>query len=204
MSGRLRCSMLPSPYGSGLGLRCSTFRGHLCVRLRCGPVTRSHPYDDSVDGLQVIGFPPPCHPSYKASGFCLGGSIPAERASLFAGRTSVRRVFPDTAPRLAFQIGPSRNPGRSSLLPAYPSRNPGLPPSFVLATRSDSAAVLRRRPPASPSTTMRATAAALPQGPLRSGYAMKVLTTRIQAWENLKTSVASSRTGQPERWKVGR
>jgi len=45
-----------------------------------------------------------------------------------------------------------------------------LPPSFVLATRSDSAAVLRRRPPASPSTTMRATAAALPQGPsLRSG-----------------------------------
>jgi len=50
------------------------FRGHLCVRLRCGPVTCSHPDDDGVGGLQVIGFPPPCHPSYEASGFCLGGT----------------------------------------------------------------------------------------------------------------------------------
>jgi len=31
--------------------------------------------DDPVDGLQVIGFPPPCHPSYKASGFYLGGTV---------------------------------------------------------------------------------------------------------------------------------
>ena len=50
------------------------FRGHLCVRLRCGPVTCSHPDDGVVDGLQVIGFPPPCHPSYEASGSCLGGT----------------------------------------------------------------------------------------------------------------------------------
>jgi hypothetical protein len=34
--------------------------------------------------------------------------------------------------------------------------------------------------------------------------APKVLTIRIEAWENLKTSVVSSHTGQPGRWKVGR
>jgi hypothetical protein len=27
----------------------------------------------SVDGLQVIDFSPPCHPSYQASGSYLGG-----------------------------------------------------------------------------------------------------------------------------------
>ena len=58
--------------GSASGV--AHFRGHLCVRLRCGPVTCSHPYDGVVDGLQVIGFPPPCHPSYEASGSCLGGT----------------------------------------------------------------------------------------------------------------------------------
>src|SRR5208283_2283412 len=35
-----------------------------------------------VDGLQVLGFPPPCHPSYKALAFTLTGLSPAERASL--------------------------------------------------------------------------------------------------------------------------
>src|SRR5215467_16215403 len=67
-----RCCLHPTVAGSASG--ALHFRGHLCVRLRYGPVTRSHPYDDSVDGLQVIGFPPPCHPSYEASGFCLGGT----------------------------------------------------------------------------------------------------------------------------------
>ena len=50
------------------------FRGHCCVRLRYGPVTRCHPEDGAVDGLQKFGFPPPCHPSYKASGSYLGGA----------------------------------------------------------------------------------------------------------------------------------
>jgi hypothetical protein len=75
VSASLRLSMLPSSTDRRLGLRILGFRGHLCVRLRCGPVTRGHPCDDPVDGLQVIGFPPPCHPSYKASGFCLGGTV---------------------------------------------------------------------------------------------------------------------------------
>ena len=82
-SASLRHSVLPSPSHCGFGLRGSSLSGHLCVRLRCGPVTRSHPYDDLVDGLQVIGFPPPCHPSYKASGLLPWREcIPAERASL--------------------------------------------------------------------------------------------------------------------------
>jgi hypothetical protein len=59
---------------AGSASEATHFRGHLCVRLRCGPVTCSHPYDGVVDGLQVIGFPPPCHPSYEASGSCLGGT----------------------------------------------------------------------------------------------------------------------------------
>src|SRR5262249_60428406 len=44
------------------------------VHLRYGPVTRSPPYGGFVDGLQSLGFPPPCHPSYGASGSCPGGT----------------------------------------------------------------------------------------------------------------------------------
>ena len=58
------------------------FRGHIRVRLRYGPVTRSHPEDGLVDGLQRFGFPPPCHPSYKALALTLAGLTPAERVRL--------------------------------------------------------------------------------------------------------------------------
>jgi hypothetical protein len=34
-----------------------------------------HPYDDFVDGLQVSGFPPPCHPSYEALAFTSAGTV---------------------------------------------------------------------------------------------------------------------------------
>ena len=47
-----------------------------------GPVTRSHPKDGLVDGLQRLGFPPPCHPSYKALALTLAGLTPAERVRL--------------------------------------------------------------------------------------------------------------------------
>src|SRR3972149_218547 len=33
-----------------------------------------HPSDGAVDGLQSFGFPPPCHPSYGASGSYPGGT----------------------------------------------------------------------------------------------------------------------------------
>ena len=55
---------------SGLPL----FRGYICVRFRCGPVTRSHPFDGIVDRLQVLDCSPPCYPSYRASGCCPGGT----------------------------------------------------------------------------------------------------------------------------------
>jgi len=87
----------------------------------------------------------------------------------FPGHASVRRVFPDTAPRLVYQIGPSLLSLRLSLLPACPSHPSGLPLSFVLSAvactlRSESETSARW------STTIQATSVALPQGPsLQSG-----------------------------------
>ena len=57
-------------------------RGQMCVHVRDGPVTCNHPDDGLVDGLQILGFPPPCHPRDKASGGYLAGLSPAEQASL--------------------------------------------------------------------------------------------------------------------------
>ena len=62
------------PHGCGLSLRASHFRGHLCVHLRYGPLTRSHPCDGLVDRLQSLGFPPPCYPSYGAPDCYPGGT----------------------------------------------------------------------------------------------------------------------------------
>jgi hypothetical protein len=44
-------------------------------------------------------------------------------APAFAGRTSVRRVFPSTASRPAYQATPSHIPARLSVLPTYPRRD---------------------------------------------------------------------------------
>ena len=40
------------------------------------------PLEGFVDGLQSIGFPLPCHPSYGAAGSCPGGTAPAEHVSV--------------------------------------------------------------------------------------------------------------------------
>lgn len=45
------------------------YRGHLCVRFRYGLPAHNHPYDDLVDRLQSIGYPPLCYPSYGALAF---------------------------------------------------------------------------------------------------------------------------------------
>jgi len=67
--------LLPSRAQYALGLRMvSICRGYLCVHSRYGPVTRSHPPDGFVDGLQSVGLPSPCHPSYGAAGSCPGGT----------------------------------------------------------------------------------------------------------------------------------
>jgi len=56
------CCLRPTVTGSASGV--PHFRGHSYVRFRYGPVTRRHPEDDVVDGLQRFSFLPPCHPSY--------------------------------------------------------------------------------------------------------------------------------------------
>ena len=60
--------MLPSPYGWGLGLRGFSLSGPpvRSLSLRPGDSLTS-PEDCFVDGLQMLGFPPICHPSYGAS-----------------------------------------------------------------------------------------------------------------------------------------
>ena len=74
--------MLSSPVRCGLDLRGYRTFGATSCSLGYGPVTRSHPEDGLVDGLQRLGFPPPCHPSYKALALTLAGLTPAERVRL--------------------------------------------------------------------------------------------------------------------------
>ena len=65
-----------APSVAGSASEASHCRGHLCVHSRCGPATRSpSDIDGFVDGLQNLGFPPSCHPSYGASGCYPGGSV---------------------------------------------------------------------------------------------------------------------------------
>ncbi len=40
-----------------------------------------HPSDGLVGGLQSLGFPPPCHPSYGALALASAGLTPAEHVS---------------------------------------------------------------------------------------------------------------------------
>ena len=51
----------------------------LSLRSGNSPTT---PYGGRVNGLQLIGFPPPCHPNYRALALTPAGLSPAERASL--------------------------------------------------------------------------------------------------------------------------
>ena len=51
----------------------------LSLRSGNSPTT---PYGGRVNGLQSIGFPPPCHPNYRALALTPAGLSPAERASL--------------------------------------------------------------------------------------------------------------------------
>ena len=68
VSIRFRLSMLPSPYGCGLGLRGFSLSGPPIRSLPLRPGdSLTIPMDCFVDGLQIFGFPPTCHPSYRAS-----------------------------------------------------------------------------------------------------------------------------------------
>ena len=60
--------------GSAFG--SSHFRGHIYVHIHYGPMTRTSPKETVVDWLQKFSFPPLCYPSYGASDFYHGRSIP--------------------------------------------------------------------------------------------------------------------------------
>ena len=61
-----RRSMLPSPYGCGLGLWGFALSGPPMRSLSLRPGDSLTSLKDCfVDGLQILGFPPICHPSYR-------------------------------------------------------------------------------------------------------------------------------------------
>ena len=60
----------------------------LSLRSGNSPTT---PYGGRVNGLQLIGFPPPCHPNYRALALTPAGLSPAERASLCWTHKSLMR-----------------------------------------------------------------------------------------------------------------
>src|SRR4051812_3646713 len=75
--------MLPSPDHSGLGLRGNSYRGHLWVHFRCGPVTRSPSQGRLCRLASSASFPP--RNATQATGFRLfprWDSPPTEHASL--------------------------------------------------------------------------------------------------------------------------
>ena len=63
-----RLIMLPSPYRCGLGFRGFSLSGPPMRSLSLWPGdSLTIPVDRFVDGLQIIGFPHTCHPSYRTS-----------------------------------------------------------------------------------------------------------------------------------------
>jgi hypothetical protein len=71
------------PHGCGLGLRGLSFSGPPLRSLALRPGDSPSSCDDAVDGLQGIGFPPPCHLATRRLALTLAGLSPAERASLY-------------------------------------------------------------------------------------------------------------------------
>ena len=77
-----RLTMLPSPYGCGLGLQSFSLSGPPVRSLPLRPGDSLTSLKDCfVDGLQVVGFPCTCHPSYRVLILTLAGLPPAEHAS---------------------------------------------------------------------------------------------------------------------------
>src|SRR5438128_1186843 len=79
---QVRRAMLPSPLNSearppGLKYFGATY-AFTCVTARG---LTHHPFDGLVGGLQSLGFPPPCHPSYGALALTPAGLTPAEHVS---------------------------------------------------------------------------------------------------------------------------
>src|SRR6516162_6980260 len=71
----LRSPCCLHPILAGSASEAENFRGHLCVRLRCGPVTRRHPYDDFCRWASGHRFPSSLPSKLRGSGFYLGGTV---------------------------------------------------------------------------------------------------------------------------------
>src|SRR5262245_25206610 len=83
-SAELRRSVLPSPYGCGLGLRGFALSGPPLRSLALRPGdSPTFPRLAVSMGFGPFGFPPACHPSYGASALTPAGLTPAEHISLF-------------------------------------------------------------------------------------------------------------------------
>jgi hypothetical protein len=73
VSTSFRPTILPSPYGCGLDLRGFSLSGPPMRSLSLRPGDSLTSLQDCfVDGLQVVGFPFTCHPSYRAPDFYPG------------------------------------------------------------------------------------------------------------------------------------
>src|SRR5947199_8435073 len=82
--------MLPSPDHSGLGLRGNSYRGHLWVHFRCGPVTRSPSQGRLCRLASSASFPPRMQPKLRGSDSFPGGTHLPLNMPAFAGRTMVK------------------------------------------------------------------------------------------------------------------
>ena len=75
------CSLRPTVRDSTSGV--PYFRGYHCVHFRYGPGTRSPSSTMAVSmGFSALGFPPRCHPSYRAQALTLVGLLPTEQTRL--------------------------------------------------------------------------------------------------------------------------
>ena len=141
-SASLRRSLLPSRMKrrSASG---ESFSGLPYVHSRYGPVTRSPSVRWLVDGLQGFGFPPPCHPSYGASGLPPVGLPPTEHVCLLCSA-------PCPSPKLRPAGKRLRLPGSCRSGAPSPLR-PGARSSRTMSpTRSRSTSHRAHRPPPCP------------------------------------------------------
>ena len=199
-SASLRYAMLPSSTGNGLGLQTFQLSG-LPVRslaLRPGDSSTT-PYGGRVNGLQIIGFSPPCHPNYGALALTPAGLSPAERASLCwthcrtSGFPTVRSLAGHACSQCA------RRPLEVVSVSA-----------IVIPTRfrvSESAGYhhLRIAPPATPANQRRADGACYPvavDGPVDGVTFMITQAAGRWQWSRDTCAARTSRTFSEKHWFV--
>jgi hypothetical protein len=90
--------------------------GHFSFRATCAftPVAArtlaDPPCEGVVDGLQNVGYPSSCHPSYGAAGSCPSGTVSAEHISVTLDARELLKLGLDVAERTAPRLMPRRRP----------------------------------------------------------------------------------------------